>query len=194
MSLWIKLHTNFFSHRKTLRLRAALGDDAFWIPPRLWAYAAENQPDGDFSDYTEDEIASLIGYSKDASSMLQALLRSGFMDKELKIHDWAEYNGFHKAFKVRAKTAAVARWRKEKQNRREKKRGDEASIAPSIASSIGNGEGGKHPKFVSELNAQILQAEKEIQRLKDFGRPEDAPRIKELAKKKREWREELFNQ
>jgi hypothetical protein len=171
-----------------------LGDDAFWIPPRLWAYAADNQPDGDFSDYTDDEIASLIGYSKDASSMLQALLRSGFMDRDQKLHDWAEYNGFHKTFKARAKTAAVARWRKEKRKSTEEKRGEEASIPPSIASSIPEAQNGKPKKFVSELNAQILRAEQEIQRLRDFGRPEDRQKIIDLGKKKRQWREELFNQ
>jgi hypothetical protein len=114
VSLWVKLHTNFYSHRKTLRLRAAIGDDAFWVPPRLWAYAAENQPDGDFSDYTDEEIASLIGYTKDAPSMLQALLRAEFMDKDRRIHDWADYNGFHKAFKARAANAARVRWEKER--------------------------------------------------------------------------------
>jgi hypothetical protein len=29
--LYVKVLTGFYAHRKTLRLRAALGDDAFWI-------------------------------------------------------------------------------------------------------------------------------------------------------------------
>ena len=114
--LYVKLFTGFFAHRKTLRLRAALGDDAFWVPPRLWAYAAEQQPDGVFEDYSAEEIASLIGYTsptRDASSMLQALLKHGFMDANpLRIHNWAEHSRYHQTFADRAKKAAAARWSK----------------------------------------------------------------------------------
>lgn len=114
--LYVKVFTGFYTHRKTLRLRAALGDAAYWIPPKLWAYAAENQPDGIFKDYSAAEIASLIGYSnptRDASSMLQALLQAGFMDdKPLRIHDWQEHNSFHQVYSDRARKAAAARWSK----------------------------------------------------------------------------------
>jgi hypothetical protein len=146
MSLWIKLYSNFYSHRKTAKLRASLGDDAFWIPPRLWVYAVENQPDGDFSSYTAPEIANLIGYTKDADKMLQALLHAGFMDSDpLRIHDWHEHGAVHVAYAEKAKKAANARWeraralkesnqRKENENRQ---RGDETSIASSIADGSG---------------------------------------------------------
>lgn len=135
--LYVRVMTGFYSHRKTAKLRSMLGDDAFWIPPRLWAYAAENQPDGDLSSYQAGELASLIGYSKDASSMLQALKDSGYMDLDGKIHDWNEHNGYHKKFSVRAKTAADARWAKEKSPTPPKevdtgKRKGETSIASSM--------------------------------------------------------------
>jgi uncharacterized phage protein (TIGR02220 family) len=120
VSLFVKVFTNFYTHRKTMRLRASLGDDAFWIVPRLWAYAAENQPDGDFASYTDGEIAGLIGYNKDASSMLQALLQAGFMDSDRKIHDWADHNGYHQGFSDRARAAAKARWDKQKERTKEK--------------------------------------------------------------------------
>lgn len=74
MSLHVRLNVGFFSHRKTQRLRTLIGDAAFWVPPRLWTYAAENQPNGIFADYTAAELAFAIGYQGDASSMLQALL------------------------------------------------------------------------------------------------------------------------
>lgn len=104
--------TGFYSHRKTARLRSALGDDALWLPPRLWAYAAENQPDGDVSGYTSEELAMLLGCSKHALSMLQALKDAGFVDEDGKIHDWDEHNGYHKKFSDRAAKAAAARWEK----------------------------------------------------------------------------------
>lgn len=130
MSLWIKLQTSFWTHRKTMILRAAIGDDALWLMPRLWSYAAGNQPDGDFSNYTAPVLAQILGYQKDATSMLQALLEAGFLDEDMHLHDWMEHNGFHSSFADRAKKAAAARWGKKKNPKRganagEEKRGEE---------------------------------------------------------------------
>jgi uncharacterized phage protein (TIGR02220 family) len=110
--LYIRVMTGFYSHRKTVRLRVKIGSDAFWIPPRLWAYAAEHQPDGNLSGYTSAEIAELIGCPKYASSILQALKDCGFIDENGFIHDWPEHNGYHDTFSKRAKIAAAARWGK----------------------------------------------------------------------------------
>jgi len=140
MSLWVKVYTNFYTHRKTLRLRASLGNDAYWVPPRLWSYAAENQPDGNFTDYSDSELASAIGYVGDASSMRQALLQAGFLNPDRSIHDWQTHNSFHQVFAERASKAAQVRWGKEKERTKEKEgdkeetemRGDEPSIASSM--------------------------------------------------------------
>ena len=134
MSLFVRVYTNFFSHRKTAKLRVLLGDDALWVPIKLWSYAAENQPDGDFSSYSPEEIAMLIGYTKNATSMLQALLDVGLMDSDpLRVHDWEEHNAYHQTYAVRAKKAAVARWKgNEKDKTRKERKGKEASIATSM--------------------------------------------------------------
>lgn len=138
MSLYVRVYNSFWTHRKTARLRAKLGDEALWLPIRLWAYAADNQPDGEFSDYTADEIALQINYTGDASSMLQALLQAGFMDPEpLRIHDWQQHNSYHATFADKAKAAAKARWEKERTKEKDididkDKKGKEASIAPSM--------------------------------------------------------------
>jgi hypothetical protein len=135
--LYIKLFSAFFTHRKTVRLRARIGDDAFWIPPRLWAYAAENQPDGDFSGYTSEELAMLLGCDKHASSIRQALLEVGFLDSNGKIHDWEQHNGYHQAFSERAKAAAAARWgKKEKKQKKETEKEKDKDKETSIASSM----------------------------------------------------------
>lgn len=112
--LYIRVLTGFYTHRKTIRLRVSIGDDAFWIPPRLWAYAAENQPDGDFSGYSTHELAMLLGCSKHKDSILKALKDAGFMDADGIIHGWHEHNGYHQKFSDRAKLAAAARWSKPK--------------------------------------------------------------------------------
>lgn len=141
MSLYIRLSTNFFSHVKTLRLRAAIGNDALWIPPRLWVYAAEHRPDGNLSDFTADELAMLVGYSGDAQALLKALLKACFLDADpLRIHGWAEHNGFHQAFADRASKAAKARWKRQEKTGDEKTRHEMSQAlllaSPSNASSM----------------------------------------------------------
>lgn len=150
LSLYVRLNTNFFTHRKTAKLRAILGNDALWLPPRIWAYAAENQPDGVFKDYTAPELASHLGYTKDAKRMLEALLQAGFLDSDpLRIHAWVQYNGYHVVFANRAKKAAEARWQKERTKEKvQEKRGEETSIASSMPQASGKtarGVGGRHP-------------------------------------------------
>lgn len=141
MSLYVRVLTSFYTHRKTARLRAILGNDALWIPPRLWAYAAQNQPDGNFKDYSAKEIAMALEYAGDAQAMLEAMLQAGFLDKGLKIHDWAEHNGYHQTFADRAVKAATARWNKVRppvppEKKGPDKIGKETSIATSNASSM----------------------------------------------------------
>jgi hypothetical protein len=109
MSLYVRLMTGFWSHRKTAKLRSLIGDDALWVPLRLWCYAAEHQPDGCFKQYSSNDIAMLIAYSKDATVMLEALHTAGFMD-DMNLHGWEEHNGFHKTYSDRAQKAAKARW------------------------------------------------------------------------------------
>lgn len=139
MALYVKVFTSFYSHRKTLRLVAAIGNDAFWVPPRLWSYAAGSQPDGVLQDYSARELALIIGYTGDAQALLQALLQAGFLDSDpLRIHDWDEHNNYHSAFADRAKKAAKARWERDPKEEKigEDKRGEEPSIASSNASSM----------------------------------------------------------
>lgn len=153
MSLYVRVNCNFYSHRKRAKLGAQIGNEtSLWLPPRLWAYAAENQPDGDFSNYSATEIAHLLGYNGDPDKMLQALLQAGFMDDDpLRIHDWHEFNGYHVVYADRAKKAANARWQKQKESSKEKvpetdtekeRRGEEKSQALLQASA---GERGAQP-------------------------------------------------
>lgn len=162
--LYIRVRTGFYANRKTMRLRAVLGDDAFWIPPRLWAYAAENQSDGNFSKYTSAELAALLGCDKYATSILQALKDAEFIDPEGFIHDWEQHNGYHQKYAIRAKTAAAARWSKEKSptppkedtGKRKEERGDKhsSSIAQALLQAS---EPSKNPTNRASLPLADLQ-------------------------------------
>ena len=147
MSLYIRLSTNFFSHRKTQRLRAALkSSDAYWIPTRLWTYAAEHQPNGDFSGYTSEELAMLIGCDKYATSMLQALKDCGFVNENGTLHNWEKHNSYHTTYSERAKKAAKARWSKSPspnpptEKTGKERIGKETSIATSMLQASEGGE------------------------------------------------------
>ena len=152
MSLYIRLRSSFWTHRKTLRLRSLVGESAFWIPPRIWCYAADNQPDGDFSDFSATELALLIGYSGEAEHMLQALLQAGFLDQDLRIHNWKVHNGYHAVFRSRARTAAKARWLKQSTGKdmkgKERKGVSIAKTKTSNASSIEPNSNGSAPNLV----------------------------------------------
>lgn len=156
MSLFIRLDCSFFRHRKTLRLRALIGDAALWVPPALWAYAAEHQPDGNMAEFTAKELALAIGYMGDAPSMLQALLQASFLDADMKIHDWSQHNGYHALHKEKARNAAKARWEKERTKEKgteEEIRREERRSAPSIAPSIPQASTSLAP--ISELRGRL---------------------------------------
>jgi len=137
MSLYVRVLNGFYTHRKTIRLRAAIGDAAFWVPPRLWAYASENQPDGCFRQYSASELAMLVAYTGDAKALLEALLDAGFMDDDpLRIHHWEKHNGYHVSYAERAKRAALARWAKPPSPTPPLKVPDKIVPDPSIASRI----------------------------------------------------------
>ena len=160
MSLFVRVNCNFYTHRKTAKLRAALGDDALWLPPRLWAYAAEHHPDGILASYSAAELAVQIGYHKDAARMLEALLQACFLDPNpLRIHDWQDHNGYHLIYAERAKRAAAARWEKESNKGKvHDMRGEEASIASSmLQASLDKGASQAHspPLFPRERDRWI---------------------------------------
>lgn len=141
MSLFVRVDIGFYTHRKTIRLFSKIGESAFWVPPRIWAYAASQQIDGIFEQYSAAELAMLVGYNKDATSMLQALIEAGFLDPDpLRIHDWSEYNGFHAVFSARAKKAAAARWKKESSKERRSTEIESESETEKYQASLSNAQ------------------------------------------------------
>lgn len=139
MSLYVRVLNSFYTHRKTIRLRATIGDAAFWVPPRIWAYASENQPDGCLEHYSPEELAMLIAYTGDASVMHQALLNVRFLDSDpIRIHGWEEHNGYHSFYAERAKKAASARWSKRPSPTPPLTVPEKNVPDPSIASSMGD--------------------------------------------------------
>ena len=111
---YICVSCGFFSHRKTLRLVSMIGERAFFIPPRLWAYAAMNQRNGNFSDYTATDYELILGLpTGDGEQVSKALREVKFITDKGRIHDWKFWNKFFTTSPERFKKAARERYRQE---------------------------------------------------------------------------------
>lgn len=60
----------------------------------LWLWTLEVAPQGDLSEFTDEEIAEAAGWGrKDRRSFVTALIGAGFLDPDYRIHDWDDYAG-----------------------------------------------------------------------------------------------------
>lgn len=123
----LNLDLDYFDHPKTRRLIGLLGRGAEVLPIRLWAYCGKfHFEDGRLTDYTEQEIETLVCWWGEPGRVVAALRKCGFLDDHgqgLQVHDWKQHQGHIKAYKDRAVNAAKIRW-------------DATSIASRNATSI----------------------------------------------------------
>jgi hypothetical protein len=111
MNPWIKLEVAFYRHRKTLRLKRAIGRAAYWVPPRLWAYCVENET-GDLSKLDDIDLATVLDYDEDVAKLREALVDAGFLSSDGgRVRGWDErYAAQLQFYRDRATKAAAARW------------------------------------------------------------------------------------
>lgn len=87
-----------FHHRKVKRLGRALNLEpwgARGILESLWFVTAQQKPRGDIGSMSNQDIADEIGWDADADALVDALVKSGWLDESkphrLLVHDWAEH-------------------------------------------------------------------------------------------------------
>lgn len=92
---WIQVYSNLCAHRKTCKLRDALGlkanYEAVGLVVCLWSWAAVNASDGNLTGYNARDIADAVGYKKSPAKLLEAMVQAGFLDQHdntTTIHDW----------------------------------------------------------------------------------------------------------
>lgn len=91
---WIESHQSLAYHRKMIALRADLGiskPEAIGYMHLLWWWAMDNARDGRLTGILPVVIADVVEWRGDAARFLEALVRSGFLDRdgdELTIHNW----------------------------------------------------------------------------------------------------------
>lgn len=117
---WIELHQELAEHRKLDRLiqESGAGRDAcIGRLCLLWLWALGNRPDGDLSGLDAQRLARITCVKpRQAAPFLEALVRSGFLDRDekgLRVHDWNDYAG--RLLETRRKVSERKRRSREKQ-------------------------------------------------------------------------------
>ena len=110
----LRLALGWVDHLKTRRLIDEVGERAALCLLRLWAYAAENHPDGVLSSQEDVELAA--GWRGRRGVLLEALVRLRWLEADgVTLHDWQEEQPWiaGRARRVAsAKANAAARWHK----------------------------------------------------------------------------------
>lgn len=110
----INVDLNFFSHRKTIRLSAQLGDQAITCLLRLWCYVGQHNPEhGSLGDMVDSEIEHIASWRGETGRFVQALISIGFLDivdGKAQIHGWNEHARHLIVYRNRAKKAASVKW------------------------------------------------------------------------------------
>lgn len=97
---WVQVYTNIVEHPKTTNLVDELGITSSATEPEivavgllvtLWTWAAKNAYDGDLSGVSPRAIAKACEWKKSPQKLVDALIKCGWLDPDMKIHDWEEY-------------------------------------------------------------------------------------------------------
>jgi len=119
---WVQSHSNLRTHPKLKRAARAAGCSAVTMSGHLhwlWWWALETQPDGNLSDYDPEDIADAAGWEGDPLLFLSALMdcgpgdKVGFIDSDMRLHDWDEYGGKYRKRSEAGRKGAAARWHSE---------------------------------------------------------------------------------
>lgn len=97
---WIQVYSNLVTHPKTSKLSDLLKLTSKDVPPNvvavgllvsLWTWAVQNAYSGDLSGCSDRTIAEAARYRKRPEVLVQALKDAGWLDADMKLHDWDEY-------------------------------------------------------------------------------------------------------
>lgn len=93
---WIESHQELARHPKVSRLARILKINkaqAIGHLHLLWWWTLDFSPTGDLSAFTSCELGSAAEWQSDGDQFKKALIDTGLMDADGRIHDWHEYAG-----------------------------------------------------------------------------------------------------
>lgn len=132
---WLESHQDLRDHPKTARLRRRLGVSlpaAIGHLHLLWWWALTYADDGDLSGYDPDVIADAGGWDADPGLFVRALTTSGFVDDDLRIHDWDDYAGRL----IDRRTENARRMREAREQRRTRVNGHSVATSSAAPTSV----------------------------------------------------------
>ena len=97
---WIQVYSNLPQHKKTSRLAEELKISSSVVDPNmvavgiligLWTWAIQNAYDGDLSECSARTIANACQWKKKPETLVAALKKTGWLDADMRLHDWEEY-------------------------------------------------------------------------------------------------------
>lgn len=97
---WIQVYSNLPQHPKTFKLAEELkitssfvsaNVEAVGVLVSLWTWAVQNAYDGDLSGCSVATIADACRWKKKPETLVNALIASGYLDEDMRLHDWEEY-------------------------------------------------------------------------------------------------------
>lgn len=97
---WIQIYSNLPQHRKTSRLAEELKISGAVVDPNtiavgllvgLWTWAIQNAYDGNLSECSPRTIANACQWKKKPETLVHALIKTGWLDEDMQLHDWEEY-------------------------------------------------------------------------------------------------------
>lgn len=124
---WIEVHQTLPSHRKIKALKRELKiktPQAVGHMVMLWLWAVDNAPNGDLSGIDPDDIAEAAEWPKDGKAFVDAMIRAGFLDDDMRLHDWGEFSGM--LMEKREAKRASDRERQQRRRDRLKKEAEKA--------------------------------------------------------------------
>jgi len=111
----LNLDLDYFDHPKTKRLIGLLGRGAEVLPIRLWCYCGKyHRRDGSLTDYSPQEIETIVGWWGQKGEAIEAMVRVGLLDMSrentFRVHDWKQHAGHLEKYSKAAKVGSKARW------------------------------------------------------------------------------------
>jgi hypothetical protein len=103
--MWIESHQSLRNHPKVKKAARMAGVNEFEMIGRLhclWWWALDYAPDGDLTNYSDDDIEAAVDWQGERGAFAQALIECGFnghgglidvTDDSRTIHDWYDYGG-----------------------------------------------------------------------------------------------------
>lgn len=91
---WIESHQELRDHPKRKRLSRVLGisrRETIGLLHEFWWWAYDYAPEGDLSGFTDEDIADAVDWENDPGELMAALVQSGFINEDRKIHDWEDF-------------------------------------------------------------------------------------------------------